>query len=70
MEPVRALCSARRGAFDPEYGDYTLGKLMLRKLRSDLPGLSLREFHDLVLSWGSPPPWLLRRSLGVKGEPL
>ena len=70
MEPARSLCSARRGAFDPEYGDYTLGKLMLRKLRADQPELSLRQFHDQILGWGAPPPWLLRRTLGVKGTTL
>jgi len=70
MEPGRALASARRGAFDPEYGYYTLGKLMLRKLRADQPSLSLGQFHDQILGWGSPPPALLRRSLGIPGAPL
>lgn len=70
MEPARALASARRGAFDPEYGYYTLGKLMLRQLRADQPALGLREFHDQILGWGSPPPALLRRSLDVPGTPL
>lgn len=70
MEPARALSSARRGAFDPEYGIYTLGKLMLLKLKADQPHLSLQQFHDQVLGWGSPPPWLLRRTLKLGGEPL
>lgn len=70
MEPARALASARRGAFDPEYGYYTLGKLMLRQLRADQPAQGLREFHDQILGWGSPPPGLLRRSLGVAGAAL
>ncbi len=70
MEPARALASARRGQFDPEYGYYTLGKLMLRKLRTDQPQLSLGQFHNQLLGWGSPPPALLRHSLGMEGSPL
>ena len=56
---------ALRGAFDPGYLNYTLGKLMLYKLRGDWQaeqgaGYSLSAFHDALLSYGSPPIPLLR----------
>ncbi|GMU54047.1 MAG: hypothetical protein AMXMBFR33_31930 [Candidatus Xenobia bacterium] len=69
MQPGRALASARRGSFDPEYGYYTLGKMIIKQLRSDLC-LPAQEFHDKILSYGSPPPALLRRTLGLPGSPL
>ena len=59
---------ALRGTFDPAYLNYTLGKLMLLKLRQDWTASSggaeaWREFHDRVLSYGGPPVPLLRREL-------
>ena len=56
---------ALRGVFDPGYLNYTLGKLMILKLREDYKrerkgGYSLRGFHDEVLSHGAPPVPLLR----------
>ena len=65
---------ALRGAFDPGYGCYTLGKLLLRKLRRDAErewgdAFTLRAFHDAFLAHGSPPfaivrPRLLRDATG------
>ena len=44
---------AERGTWDPGYLNYTLGKLMIKKLRRDWfdghPGASLREFHDAMM---------------------
>ncbi len=62
-KPSRA--EATRGAFDPEYLYYTLGKLSLLKLREDWrrqqgKAYSLRAFHDEVLRHGAPPIRLLR----------
>jgi uncharacterized protein (DUF885 family) len=66
---------AARGAYDPAYLNYTMGKLMIRKLRSDWctkqGGADSREcwrkFHDAFLSHGGPPIPLVR---GVMmGEP-
>lgn len=59
---------ALRGTFDPAYLNYTLGKLMLLKLREDWTASSggaeaWREFHDRVLGYGGPPVPLLRRAL-------
>jgi uncharacterized protein (DUF885 family) len=56
---------AMRGAFDPEYLYYTLGKLEFLKLREDYQkqegaNYSLRKFHDEVLRHGAPPLRLLR----------
>jgi uncharacterized protein (DUF885 family) len=58
---------AARGTYDPGYLNYTMGKLMIRKLRSDWqaenPGKPRREFHDALLSHGGPPIPLLRAQL-------
>ena len=56
---------ALRGTFDPGYLNYTLGKLMILKLRDDYRNerngnYSLRGFHDRLLSYGAPPLPLLR----------
>ncbi len=65
-EPARQ--EAVRGAYDPEYLYYTLGKLELLKLRADYQKqegakFSLKQFHDLVLAQGAPPVRLLRERL-------
>ncbi len=59
---------ALRGVFDPGYLNYTLGKLMILKLREDYRreqngGYSLRGFHDHLLSYGAPPLPLLRHAM-------
>jgi hypothetical protein len=59
---------AARGTFDPEYGDYTLGKLMIRALRDDWSATrggraAWHAFHDEFLSYGAPPIALVRRSM-------
>ena len=67
---------ALRGTFDPGYLNYTLGKLMILKLREDYRreqngGYSLRAFHDRLLSYGAPPLPLLRHAMLKEGdEPL
>lgn len=65
-----------RGTFDPQYLGYTLGKLLIRRLREDLReiqggGFRKRDFHDRVLSAGAPPVSLLREEVfGLRGRPL
>lgn len=65
---------AARGTYDPAYLNYTMGKLMIRKLRSDWqaanPGRSLKQFHDEFLSYGGPPIPLVRAQMlsGQQGE--
>lgn len=58
---------ALRGTYDPGYLAYTLGKLMIRKLRSDWlaanPGATSRHFHDEFLSFASPPLPLVRKQM-------
>lgn len=57
-----------RGTYDPGYLNYTLGKLMIRKLREDwTKGRGGREawgkFHDQFLSYGYPPIPLVRQQM-------
>jgi uncharacterized protein (DUF885 family) len=57
VEESTARREAERGTFDPGYAVYTLGKLMLLKLREDYKAqagdaFSLRSFHDTLLSNG------------------
>lgn len=66
MEETPAASEARRGTFDPGYLNYTLGKLLLLKLREDYKAeqgaaFNLKEFHDRVLAYGAPPLPLLRK---------
>ncbi len=67
MDRLPAEREAKRGTFDPGYLNYTLGKLMIKKLRADWmskhPDRSLREFHDAFLSLGAPPLGLARQAL-------
>jgi len=64
QDPGNARQQAARGTYDPAYLNYTMGKLMIRKLRTDWiaenPGRSLRQFHDEFLSMGGPPIPLVR----------
>ena len=65
MEELPARREALRGTFDPGYLNYTLGKLMILKLREDFrkergSDYSLRGFHDQLLSYGAPALPLLR----------
>jgi uncharacterized protein (DUF885 family) len=65
MEELPARREALRGTFDPGYLNYTLGKLMILKLREDYrreqgSAYSLKGFHDKLLAYGAPPLPLLR----------
>jgi uncharacterized protein (DUF885 family) len=74
MEEGSARREAERGTFDPMYLVYSVGKLMLMKLRSDCKQLqgksfSLRSFHDTLLAGGTAPFWLHRQlMLGGPGN--
>jgi hypothetical protein len=66
---------AVRGTYDPGYLAYTLGKLMIRKLRADWlaanPGSTPMQFHDKFLSYGAPPIPLVRNEMvGIAGAVL
>ena len=68
QDPGNALQQAYRGTYDPGYLNYTLGKLMIRKLRdewsADRGGQGAwGEFHDAFLSRGGAPVPLVRQQM-------
>jgi uncharacterized protein (DUF885 family) len=71
-----ANSETKRGTSDATYGYYTLGKLMILKLRDDLKAkrgarFRLQEFHDEFLGLGPLPLPLIRRALlGESGRAL
>ena len=65
LEETSARREAERGTFDPSYIVYSVGKLVLMKLREDYKaktgsGYSLKRFHDTLLGNGTVPLWLHR----------
>jgi hypothetical protein len=73
QDAATARQQAARGTYDPAYLNYTLGKLMIRKLREDWTRdrgerSAWRDFHDRFLSYGGPPIPLVRRAM-VGGGP-
>ena len=69
-----AVSEAKRGTSDALYGYYTIGKLMILKLRDDYkakmgPQYSLQKFHDTFISLGPLPLPLIRKAmLGEVGQ--
>jgi uncharacterized protein (DUF885 family) len=66
LEEGSARREAERGTFDPTYLVYSVGKLMMLKLRHDYKEqqgnkYSLRAFHDTVLGQGCAPFSAMRR---------
>jgi uncharacterized protein (DUF885 family) len=66
LEESTARREAERGTFDPTYLVYSMGKLMLLKLRQDYEDeqgekFSLKGFHDTLLGQGTAPFWAHRR---------
>jgi len=70
-----AMQQAVRGTFDPGYLNYTLGKLMIRKLRDDWKAkvgdrYGLQAFHDEFLSHACAPiPVIRKQMLGPSAGP-
>ncbi|HZV57544.1 MAG TPA: DUF885 domain-containing protein, partial [Sphingobium sp.] len=65
---------AARGTYDPAYLNYTLGKLMIRKLRDDWTAsrggrAAWKAFHDQFLSYGGPPIPLVRQQMMGEAGP-
>ncbi len=63
-----AMVETRRGTSDGTYLYYTLGKLEILKLRSDVQkkegaAFSLEKFHDAFLSLGFPPIKIVRQAM-------
>ena len=59
---------AARGTFDPAYLNYTMGKLMIKKLREDWTASrggrgAWKDFHDQFLKYGGPPIPLVRKAM-------
>ncbi|MEM5516957.1 DUF885 domain-containing protein [Henriciella sp. AS95] len=63
IDKGNATQQAARGTYDPAYLNYTMGKLMIRKLRNDWVAANYpdatgtegwKEFHDEFLSYGGP----------------
>ena len=68
QDAATARQQAARGTFDPEYLNYTLGKLMIRQLREDWTASrggrgAWKAFHDQFLSYGGPPVPLIREEM-------
>ncbi|MEQ1761027.1 MAG: DUF885 domain-containing protein [Vicinamibacterales bacterium] len=69
-----ARAEAIRGAGDPLYGYYTMGKLAILKLRNDYRALkgnayTLKDFHDTFIRLGPLPLPLVRQAmLGQRGQ--
>ncbi len=67
-EPSVAFEEARRGAYNPTYLYYTLGKLQIYKLREDYrkakgADYKLETFHNEFVRQGGIPIKLIRRIL-------
>jgi uncharacterized protein (DUF885 family) len=63
-----AVLEAKRGAGDPLYGYYTMGKLMILKLREDYKKklgseYTLQRFHDTFIALGPLPLPLIRKAM-------
>lgn len=59
---------AARGTYDPAYLNYTMGKLLIRKLRDDWTAdkggrEAWKQFHDQFLTYGGPPIPLARKQM-------
>ena len=66
QEPANAYEEARRGAYNPTYLYYTLGKLEIQKLRDEYmqkKGATLQQFHDAFVAQGGLPIPLVRKIL-------
>lgn len=67
---------AARGTYDPAYLNYTMGKLMIRKLRDDWTATrggpkAWKAFHDKFLSYGGPQiPLVRQQMMGGKAEAI
>lgn len=62
-----------RGTFDPAYLNYTMGKLIIKKLRDDWTASrggrgAWKQFHDVFLSYGGPPIPLVRKAMMGKDD--
>ena len=74
LDPGNARQQALRGAYDPAYFVYTLGKLIIVKMRDDWTvergeRAAWKEFHETLLSLGSAPLPVLREAMLGPDDP-
>jgi len=70
-----AIQQAARGTYDPAYLNYTMGKLLIKRLRDDWTATrggrdAWKEFHDEFLSYGGPPIPLVREQMMEETKPV
>jgi Bacterial protein of unknown function (DUF885) len=68
QDSANARQQAARGTFDPAYLNYTMGKLMIKRLREDWSSSrggkqAWQDFHDEFLKYGGPPIPLVRKAM-------
>jgi hypothetical protein len=68
QDAANARQQAARGTFDPAYLNYTMGKLMIKRLREDWTSKrggkeGWQAFHDEFLKYGGPPIPLVRKAM-------
>jgi len=73
QDPGNARQQAARGTYDPAYLNYTMGKLMITKLREDWTAArgtqgTWKAYHDMYLSFGGPPIPLIRKAMLGEGS--
>ena len=74
IDEGNARQQALRGTYDPAYLNYTMGKLMIRRLRADWTADKggrdgWKAFHDTFLSYGGPPIPLVRQAMMKEDAP-
>lgn len=74
LDPGNAQQQALRGTYDPDYFVYTLGKLIIVKMREDWTAerggrAAWKEFHEQLLSLGSAPLPALREAMMGPDDP-
>ena len=74
LDPGNAEQQALRGTYDPNYFVYTLGKLIIVKMREDWTAdrggrAAWKEFHETLLSHGSAPLPVLRDAMLGPDDP-
>lgn len=75
QSPLSAHNEAIRGALNPSYFSYSLGKMMILKLRDDAQkqqgkAFSLQKFHTDFLNKGLVPMEIIRKEMHIKGSIL
>lgn len=72
QEPASAESEVRYYCAEPTYPmSYAIGRREIMRLRAKWrarygPDAPLREFHDHLLSWGTIPPPLVARAMGIR----